>query len=181
MSAHPPDAVLLRSLFERENTMLVRFLTGLTHCWSTAEDLAQLTWLKLIGARRRGICADLLEADLRAYLYEVARNTFIDECTRKHESTRTRATDPTDLADLIARQDMSPSAEDECLRMERRAVLWRAMQCLPEAQRDVVLMWSSGESTDDMMRKSTAPYDTVLSRKKYAFARMRSAMLAAEA
>lgn len=176
MSVDAADAVLLCQLFRRENPPLVRFLTRLTRCRFMAEDLAQLAWVKLMNARQRGICVTGLEGELRTYLFEVARNTFIDECTRKHATSRTRATDPADLADLLAGSERSASAEDVVLHHEARTALWRAVAALPAAQREVIMMWCSGESTDGMARRTGAPYDTVLSRKKYAFAHMRGSL-----
>lgn len=170
------DQVLLHRLFQRENVMLVRFLTGFTHCRASAEDLAQLAWLRLISALRRGVCTASREVELRAYLYETARNLFIDECTRKHHAARTRSTDPGELAELLARDAYSPSAEDEVQHRQTQTALQRAMALLPDRQREVVVMWCAGESAQEMARRAGAPYETVLSRKKYAFARMRDSL-----
>jgi DNA-directed RNA polymerase specialized sigma24 family protein len=44
---------------------------------------------------------------------------------------------------------------------------------LPAEQRKVSLMWSQGASIREMAAACHAPRDTVLSRKKYAVARLR--------
>jgi DNA-directed RNA polymerase specialized sigma24 family protein len=45
---------------------------------------------------------------------------------------------------------------------------------LPAEQRKVILMWSQGASIREMASACDAPRDTVLSRKKYAVARLRN-------
>ena len=44
---------------------------------------------------------------------------------------------------------------------------------LPAEQRKVILLWSQGASIREMAAACDAPTDTVLSRKKYAVARLR--------
>jgi len=163
-------------LYRRENPVLVRFLVRMTRCRAAAEDLAQMAWLKLIHARRRGLCDTERDAELRSWLFEVARNTFIDEHTRKHAGSRTRATDPAVVADLAERLANAPSAEDETAQLEVGARLAGAINALPPPQREVIVMWCAGTSIEGMVRRCAAPRDTVLSRKKYALARMRQSL-----
>ncbi|HUG72937.1 MAG TPA: hypothetical protein VMK82_05885, partial [Steroidobacteraceae bacterium] len=64
-------------------------------------------------------------------------------------------------------------------RLHRAQVHARVSQAvieLPPEQRKVIRMWAQGTSIRDMARASDAPADTVLSRKKYAMARMRGAL-----
>jgi RNA polymerase sigma factor (sigma-70 family) len=170
------DGVALARLYRREHPMLVRFLIRMTRCRAAAEDVAQMAWLKLLHARQRGLCAMSRDQELRAYLYEVARNTFIDEHTRKFAGSRTRATDPNIVAELASRSASAPSAEDELEQLEIGRSVSRAVNALPPSQREVVTMWCAGTSIENMALNSAAPRDTVLSRKKYAFARLRTAL-----
>jgi RNA polymerase sigma-70 factor (ECF subfamily) len=165
-----------RHLFERlyaeHHALLVRFLTRMTRCPQRAEDLAQVAWLKLLGARSRGACRCADEAEIRAYLFKVARNAFLDEYTRKHEATRTRCVDPGLLDDLAtATGDSEPDRLAE--RQQVQAIVQEAVGKLPSAQRRVIRMWSNGASIREMTTACRAPRDTVLSRKKYAVARLR--------
>jgi RNA polymerase sigma factor (sigma-70 family) len=176
MKSNKCDPVALSRLYRREHPMLVRFLIRMTRCRAAAEDVAQMTWLKLICALERGVCAVSGDNELRAYLYEVARNTFIDEHTRKHGLSRTRATDPGVVADLVARTCSAPSAEEELSRLEISARIGQAIDALPKPQQEVVRMWCAGASIEGMAARAAAPRDTVLSRKKYAFARMRQTL-----
>lgn len=163
----------LEGLYRRHHAALVGHLARMTGCRSRAEDLAQLTWLKLLGALRRELAPATDERGLCAYLYAVARNTFLDECTRKHESIRARPVDPAELEGLIALHRVSPGPEEDLQRLQSAAALRRALEELPTEQRAVILMWCAGTSIKTMAARSAAPPDTVLSRKKYALARMR--------
>lgn len=168
---------LLESLYSRYHRLLVRFLTRMTRCPQRAEDLAQVAWLKLMGALGRGVCAGG-EQELRAYLFTIARNAFLDEYTRKHEAMRTRAVDPGLLDALISRNDCGPDPESELQRSQVNALLRDAVDELPVEQRKVIRMWSQGVSIKEMAAVCGAPTDTVLSRKKYAVARMRGRLTA---
>ena len=163
-------------LYARYHPLLVRFLTRMTHSPERAEDLAQAAWLKLLGARCRGACASGEESELRAYLFTVARNTFLDEYTRKHGVVRTRTVDPGLLDALIDETAAMAGPEQEVERGEVHDLLHGAVDRLPAEQRKVILMWSQGASIREMSSACHAPRDTVLSRKKYAVARLRSAI-----
>ncbi len=174
-----------RELFERlyraYHLVLVRFLARMTRCPERAEDLAQVAWLKLLQARARGMCRMTEETELRAYLFTVARNAFLDEYTRKHEALRVRPTEPDLLEALAARNAVAPAPEQEAERTESSQHLAAALRALPEEQRRVISLWMAGTSIRDMAVACRAPADTVLSRKKYALARMRRTLTAAAA
>lgn len=160
-------------LYRRYHPLLVRFLTRMTHSPERAEDLAQAAWLKLLGARNRGACASGEESELRAYLFTVARNAFLDEYTRKHGVVRTRTVDPGLLDSLIDESGGTAGPEQEVERGQVNDLLRGAVDRLPAEQRKVILMWSQGASIREMAAACHAPRDTVLSRKKYAVARLR--------
>ena len=169
-----------RELFERlyraYHRPLVRFLARMTRCPERAEDLAQVAWLKLLQARARGICAAVGDAELRAYLFTVARNAFLDEYTRKHESLRARPTEPAQLDALATRVDAFPGPDAALERGQAQALVAVALQGLPAEQRQVICLWMVGTSIKEMAATCGAPTDTVLSRKKYAVARMRRSL-----
>lgn len=166
-----------KSLFERlyasHHPLLVRFLTRMTRCPQRAEDLAQVAWLKLLGARARGTCQADGEIELRAYLFTVARNAFLDEYTRKHDAVRTRSVDP-GVLDALINESSSAAGPDLAVEREQlHAILQGAVNHLPVEQRKVIGLWSQGASIREMATVCDAPTDTVLSRKKYAVARLR--------
>lgn len=169
-----PTRISLERFFCTHNDALIRFLTRLTRCRATAEDVAQLAWLKVLRAESGGQPVAPDEMGRRAYLFRVARNTFLDECTRKHEATRSRAVDPMELARVCESVSDMGNPEDDLQREQTGVLLRRAIGCLPDEQRAVIEMWCAGTSIRAMASQTAAPWDTVLSRKKYALARMRS-------
>ena len=167
---------MLADLFSRYHGLLVRFLMRKTRCPQRAEDLAQSAWLKLLSALGRGLCGTRDVGELRAYVFEVAHNTWLDEYTRKHGEARTRAFDPADI-ERMTEGDASTAGPDEQVQQAQMGALLRnAVTALPVEQQHVIRMWSQGTSIREMSRASAAPTDTVLSRKKYALARMRNTL-----
>lgn len=164
---------LFEKLYATYQPLLVRFLTRMTRCPQRAEDLAQVAWLKLLAARSRGACQTSSDIELRAYLFTVARNAFLDEYTRKHEAVRTRAVDPVVLDALINESSSVAGPELAAEREQAHAILHGAVAMLPAEQRKVIGLWSQGASIREMASECAAPTDTVLSRKKYAVARLR--------
>lgn len=169
-----------RELFERlyrtYHRQLLRFLGRMTRCPERAEDLAQAAWLKLLQARSRGMCTGAEDGQLRAYLFTVARNAFLDEFTRKHESLRAQPTEPAQLEALAVRWEALPGPEVEFERGQTRAFVAVALRGLPAEQRQVIGLWMVGTSIREMAATCGAPTDTVLSRKKYALARLRRSL-----
>jgi RNA polymerase sigma factor (sigma-70 family) len=170
---------VLADLFSRYHAMLVRFLVRKTHCPQRAEDVAQAAWLKLLSALSRGLCGTRSVSELRAYVFEVAHNTWLDEYTRKHDEVRTRTFDPVDLERLCEGSAAGAGPDEEVQRSQVDGLLRSALTALPAEQQQVIRMWSQGTSIREMSRASAAPRDTVLSRKKYALARMRGALASA--
>lgn len=168
---------LLADLFARHHRLLVAYLTRMTRCPQRAEDLAQTTWTKLLGAWSRGACAGLDERELRAYLFTIARNSFVDECTRKHEAVRTCCVDPAMLETLAGPERANLSPDEALERHQCAARLRRAIDTLPDAQRHVIQLWLHGTSIRDMAASCHAPADTVLSRKKYGLAHLRTRLM----
>jgi RNA polymerase sigma factor (sigma-70 family) len=161
-------------LYKRYHPLLVRFVTRMTRCPHRAEDVAQAAWVKLLGARRRGVCASDDESELRAYLFTVARNAVLDEYTRHHGVVRTSTVDPCRLEALLREAGGGGRGpEQEVASSQVNALLQDAVDRLPDGQRKVVLMWCEGASIREMASACQAPQDTVLSRKKYAIARLR--------
>ena len=176
----PAADAMFAGLFVRYHRMLVGFLARMTRCPQRAEDLAQVVWVKLLQAHARGegpVCA---EQEIRAYLFTIGRNAFLDEYTRKHEGARTTAMDPSVIDALPARSLTIPGPDEAVEREQISAFLQAAVDSLPAEQGRVVKMWLMGTSIKDMAIACAAPADTVLSRKKYALARMRVKLAGAQ-
>jgi RNA polymerase sigma-70 factor (ECF subfamily) len=172
MPSAEPIHAQVNALYMTENTALVRWLVRRTRNAAMAEDIAQSTWLKVLGAISKNRCDCSKPAELRGYLYTVARNTHLDECARDHGGQRTMPIDPAEFDEW---PDDAPTGDPEsnAARQQADARLAAAIGRLPAEQRRVVLLWAQGISTKALSETCAAPTDTVLSRKKYAFARLR--------
>lgn len=163
-------------LAARYGDMLRRYLRGLSRRPEVADDLTQQLWLKLLEAARAGRFLPEDDTALRSYLFSAARNLFVDECVRKHGSSRTSTCDPATIETLAGSSlDVgTESPEDVCDREDIIAGIQLAIGRLPHPQQAVIRLWMTGASIERMVADTGACRDTVLSRKKYAFRRMRS-------
>lgn len=172
MPSAEPIHTQVEALYMTENAALVRWLARRTSNVAMAEDIAQITWLKVLGAVSQNRCDCSRSAGLRGYLYTVARNTHLDECARDQGGQRTMPIDPAEFDEW---PDDAPTGDPElnAARLQADARLAVAVRRLPAEQRRVVLLWAQGVSIKALSAACAAPADTVLSRKKYAFARLR--------
>lgn len=153
-------------LFRRHNRALFNFIAW--QCQgdtAQAEDIAQRTWEKLMTR-----CADYRpQAAFRTFLFQIARNQWLDlrrspTESRRAELDETRPETPTD--------DLTPEAE-LALR-QNLAQVHQALLALPANQREVVVLRFFGEmSLEEIAHTVGEGFETVKSRLRYAFARLR--------
>jgi RNA polymerase sigma-70 factor (ECF subfamily) len=141
-----------------------------------AEDVSQQTWLKLIEAARQRSYAPRNGASFQTWLFTLARNRFVDDYVRRHEVARVSRESEIDieLREIADVDDKSPESHVSAAQL--RQLIHGALADLPLEQREVIAMWSSGMDVERMMQVTGAPRDTVLSRKKYAIAKLRLAL-----
>lgn len=166
-------------LYGRYNDLLVQYLRRQARCRDTADDLAQQLWLKLLDWTRRGRFVPSDESGLRAFLFSAARNLYLDECVRRHAVARTTRQPHEELERELAERGTSNPQPDELIAiLQVRAFVDAALAALPCCQRDVVRLWMDDSSIEGMVAATQAPRDTVLSRKKYGFKKLRGALVA---
>lgn len=167
------DRAALERLVQRNSGALLRFLTRLSGNRTVAEDVAQQTWLKVIDAARQGTFAAASGVAFRTWLCTLARNHFIDEYRRKFAAARSVPL-PVDLGEALAETHrVSPDPAEPLDERQRGARLRQALQRLPFEQRQVLALWADGMRIEAIAALTSAPRDTVLSRKKYALAKLR--------
>jgi RNA polymerase sigma-70 factor, ECF subfamily len=174
------DYTAFEELFGRHKDVLLRFLARLLGDLATAHDASQQTWLKVIEVARRQDYLAQPDARFRTWLLTLARNHAIDEYQRKFAATRTVAlTDELRERSLngpIAGQQAPPDPLDDTHRQQIAERLATAIQALPLEQREVIALWIAEVEPAVIAEITGAPRDTVLSRKKYALAKLRSAL-----
>ena len=162
MSAHAFEADF-RAAFGERHAELFRVIDRYLGDASLASDIVQETFVRLY---RRGTMPD----DLRAWLVSVALNQARDE--QRTRSRRLR---------LLRRRapeehmgDAAPSPEDDVLSAERRTLVRRALDTLPQRDRALLLLREEGYSYRELavaLEIVEASVGTVLARAKVAFRR----------
>lgn len=167
------DRSALERLVQRNGNALLRFLTRLSRNPTVAEDVAQQTWLKVIDAARQGTFAAASGVAFRTWLCTLARNHFIDEYHRKFAAARSVPL-PLDLGATLAEvHRVVPDPSEPLDEFQRGTRLTQALRRLPFEQRRVLALWADGMRIEAIAALTSAPRDTVLSRKKYALAKLR--------
>lgn len=167
------DLAAFEELYARHKQALLAFACRLSGDRTVAEDVSQQTWLKLIDAARSGAFARQAGASFRTWLCTLARNHYIDHYQRKAAAVRNVEL-PDELPEAVAGRDPDPLEALEARELGER--LHRALRELPFEQREVIALWAAGMEIEMMQTLIGAPRDTILSRKKYALAKLRTSL-----
>lgn len=158
-------------LFERHNGALYNFVAWLCQGnLAEAEDLTQKTWLRLIGR-----CGDYKPgpATFRTFLFQIARNAFLDARRSAGERLRDDGVSQRE-ADRLEVEDADPDPETLLLSDEAKTRLHAALMTLPVSQREVVVLRYFAElSLEEVAHTVGAGIETVRSRLRYAFRALR--------
>lgn len=131
------DANAFRQLYARVAPRLLGYLVRMVRDRAAAEDLVQLTFLKVHRARS----AYVRGADPVPWIFAIAHRTFLDDA-RSKKRARVKVTDDGAPPDVAA--EPAPSDDGQS---ELTAATLAALQTLPPAQREaVVLTKLSGKS-----------------------------------
>jgi RNA polymerase sigma factor (sigma-70 family) len=167
------DGAAFRTLFARHKEPLLAYLQRLAGRADVAEDVSQQAWMKLIEVARRRMYRTNEVASFRTWLFTLARNHFMDKHLRAHGVTRVSPLSSVHGETLAA---VGEPPESTAAAQQMGSLLDVALRELPHEQRDVVALWSAGVDIDTIAAMVDAPRDTVISRKKYALAKLRMAL-----
>ena len=163
-------------IYHRHRSGVFRYL--MRHCRdrALAEELHQDVWLKLISAR----ASFDSNARFSTWLYSVARNRMIDQW-RGSRGPRHVSLDDDGASDAVgefladANPAMNPQGAANAL--QEGALLVAALEMLPPAQRDAFLLHvEGGLAVAEIAALTSAPAETVKSRLRYAYRRLRAAL-----
>lgn len=127
---------LLQLFYQKYQRELYLYLCALCHNETVAEDLLQETFLKAL------LSLSDQHANIRAWLYQVARNLYYDQ--KKHDKFI-----ETTLSQKVADQCDGPL--DELLKNERERILYRALSTLDERKCEILeLQYFSGLSQKEI-------------------------------
>jgi len=115
-----------------------RYLRTINCQVSLAEEITQEVFLRLHRALRDG----LEVKDVRAWVFRVARNLFIDS-RREHQRFRPGRQDDGDELDVM-HTDSSPDPEQQVLERERIRMIQREVRRLPQLLRECMYLRAQG-------------------------------------
>jgi RNA polymerase sigma-70 factor (ECF subfamily) len=167
-AAAPPEDPALKDRFEREVLPILPNLYGaalrLTRNPQDAEDLVQETFLRAY----RGFAGFQEGTNLRAWMYRILTNTFINTYRKKQREPVTVQDDDIEdwyLYDRLGGSTVEASAESEVLEKLPDEDVQRALEALPEGFRMAVLLADvEGFSYKEIAEIMDVPIGTVMSR-----------------
>ena len=161
------DVAAFEALYRRHNDALYRYLLRLCRHRATAEDVFQESWGKIIKARG----SYRPTAKFTTFLYRVAHNCFIDYLRRNRRHAQTANVEPDSQPDAGESPDMLAE------RSLARRRLDKALQTLPDEQRDVFLLHEeAGLNLEQIASVTGSNRETVKSRLRYAVKKLRAAI-----
>lgn len=171
------DAAAFEALYARHRAATYRYF--LRHAGgdaATAEELHQDLWLKVIGARRRYEA----QAKFSTWLYTLARHRMVDHWRTRHGVSLASLEDEETAAQVDESSDPREPGDDPLrasIDAQARLRLLAALADVPPLQRDAFLLHiEAGLSLEQISGLTAAPLETVKSRLRYAYRRLRKAL-----
>jgi RNA polymerase sigma factor (sigma-70 family) len=163
------DAGAFETLYKRHRGRLYRFvlraLSNSAGHRSTAEELFQEAWIRVIEARGRYVP----QARFTTWLYTIAHNLIVD-----HWRKKALAVVPLDDEPAVAAPD-NPARQAEA--RESVARLLQAIDALPAAQREAFLLHEeAGLTVAEIAAVTGAGEEAAKSRLRYAMAKLKAAV-----
>ena len=155
------------TLYARCRGMLYRFILRSVADRASADELFQETWSRLIASRERY----RVEAKFSTWLLQIAHNLIVDSFRRARPQAG-----PEETEVVLSELDIPDSERPEQVlsEFEQRRRLQLALDSLPEEQREAfVLRVESGLGLVEIAQITGAGQETVKSRLRYAFAKIR--------
>jgi RNA polymerase sigma-70 factor (ECF subfamily) len=169
------DATAFERLYARHKGPTFRYFLRHTSDRGAADELHHDVWLKVVAARERYVA----EARFTTWLYTLARHRLVDHW-RARRGNRCTSLDDGGDADQSAYGDLPADHVDPLdLVIDAQAGhrLQRALADVPVAQRDAFLLHvDAGLSLGEIAALAGVPAETIKSRLRYAYRRLRAAL-----
>lgn len=161
------DVRAFDALYARQRGMLYRFILRSIPDRAGADEIYQETWSRLIASRARY----RIEAKFSTWLLQIAHNLIVDSFRRARPQAGPEETES------VFRELDAPDGErpDRVLgEFEERRRLQLALESLPSEQREAFLLRvEAGLGLEQIGAITGAGHETVKSRLRYAFAKLR--------
>jgi RNA polymerase sigma-70 factor (ECF subfamily) len=173
---HLADAEFFRRAYETHHDKLVQIAWRVLRDTAAAEDVVQDVFLELWTSPA---AFDARRGNLRAYLRMVVKSRALDRWRSRVVALGVveRA-----KAEAAASARAADSAAEPLIRKETARAVRQAIDALPQAQREAILLaYGSGLSTPEVAAVTGTPLGTAKSRVRLGLAGARKALLATEA
>ena len=172
------DVRAFEVLVTRHRKPIYNFILRFVHDAAQAEDVMQECFLRVI----KGAEAYERQAKFTTWLYTIARNLCVDAARRgKHRKAASLDApvggdeDGAALIDMVS--DGKDGAERNTLNLELRARMQKAIEGLPDEQREIFLLREVADLQFNEIAKVVGiPENTVKSRMRYALEKLREAL-----
>ena len=159
------NAQAFDQLYERNRGPLYRYFLRQVNNPTTANDLYQGTWEKIIKARR----SYRPTAPFTVWMYRIAHNHLVDHYRRS------RPADPIEADTLI---DQGSGPIEDVMDGEQRDNLWAGIIALPTEQKNTLLLkLETGLRMEDIARVTGVSRETVKSRLRYAVNKLKQVVV----
>ncbi len=164
------DAASFERLYERHKAPTYRYLLRHTSDRAVADELHQDVWMRVVKAR--GHYAP--DARFTTWLYTLARHRLVDHWRSRRGE---RFTSLDEEADCEPATDDADGPLASTIDAEAGERLVAALADVPGPQRDAFLLHvEAGLSLEEIARLAGVPAETVKSRLRYAYRRLRAAL-----
>lgn len=133
---------LLEELFRTYHNDVYRYLYSLSHDTSLSEDLASEVFLKVV----KSIGTFRGEADIKTWLFSIARHEWYDYLRKKNRQIRTEA-----MTEFCESMDLGPEAQYHTQEIIRQ--IYSLLEQEPERTRSIVMMRLDGYSFYEIGQK----------------------------
>jgi len=172
------DARAFEGLYARHKSATYRYF--LRHSGgnaATADELHQDLWLKVVGARERYQA----QAKFSTWLYTLARHRMVDHWRSRHGVALESLEDDESVTQAVESVAASRDGSDDPLHAtidaQARRRLLAALVDVPPLQRDAFLLHvEAGLSLEEIASLTAVSGETVKSRLRYAYRRLRAAL-----
>ena len=172
------DAAAMETLYLRYRQSVYSWLLRMVGDAAEAEDIYQDVWLKVIRC-----ASDYRSGNFRAWLWQIVRNKTTDRMRKKSPSLVLDAPvcaaseGEQTVVDQLSDDDAAADALMQIEESERKSAVCDAIDALPAAQREVVLLRITGElSFKEIADMLAAPIGTVLARMHNAVKSLKAAL-----
>jgi RNA polymerase sigma-70 factor (ECF subfamily) len=167
-------------LVKRYNKPVFNFVLRQLHAPALCEDVTQEVFMRLVQNAQEF----KHEARFSTWLYAIARNLCIDQLRRLQHRRHPSLDQPVaadgegrTLGDAVATEHHSASAERSAVSSEVQASILKAVEALPDEQREVFLLREIADLPfKDIADITGASENTVKSRMRYALDRLKQAL-----